>query len=131
MIKPTTQQQVKAELNAAHQALKDAELLVKEERLESSISRAYYAVYHAARAALQAHGSNPTTHKGVKSEFGRLFVKTGKIEDDYNTILQELRDQRQVADYETNEREFLLNIEFAKDIVTKAKKFINCIEDII
>ena len=39
-------------------------------------------------------------------------------------ILQEARDQRQVADYESGEKELLPDIELARDIVAKAKKFI-------
>ena len=115
----------KQEIASAGRALDDAELLASNERVESAISRAYYAIFHAARAALYANDSHPITHRGVKTEFGRLLVKPGVVEKEYNTILQEARDQRQVADYEAGELDLLPSIELARDIVAKAKKFID------
>lgn len=119
------QQRVAQELQAAYRALDDAHLLVREQRAESAISRAYYAIFHAARAALAAHGSRPITHRGVKTEFGRLLVKSGLLEEEYNTILQEARDQRQVADYESGERELVPDLELARDVADKAQRFVD------
>lgn len=121
----------KQELESARRALEDAELLSDKDRVESAISRAYYAIFHAARATLYAQGSEPITHRGVKREFGRLIVKTGRVEMEYNAILQEARDQRQVADYESGEKELLPGVELARDIVAKAKKFVNRMSDMV
>ena len=45
-------------------ALRAAEALMREELEEDSISRAYYAMLHAVRAALYLHGAAPKTHNG-------------------------------------------------------------------
>ena len=56
-------------------------MLLDGDGYEGAVSRGYYAIFHAARAALHKLDSAPATHHGVVSEFGRLLVKTGKIEE--------------------------------------------------
>jgi uncharacterized protein len=112
------------EMKAAVEALADAELLVKENRTASAISRAYYAIFHAARAVLNLRGVAPKTHKGVKSDFSLLIVKPGLVEKEYGTILQDARDQRQTADYEVSEREWLSLDEGLVEMVANARRFV-------
>ena len=44
-----------------------------------AVSPAYYAVFHAAEAALAVEGDEPRTHQGVKSLFGLRFARTGRL----------------------------------------------------
>ena len=44
---------------------------------EDSASRSYYAMFHAARAALARVGVTTKTHEGTVSEFGRVLVLGG------------------------------------------------------
>lgn len=52
----------KYRLEKADRLLKDAELLLKKSRWESSVNRSYYAVLSAAKAALILFGIDPKTH---------------------------------------------------------------------
>lgn len=119
------------EISKAKKTLSDAELLLESERFESAISRAYYAIFHAARAALYHEGSAPVTHRGVSSEFSKLLIKNGKVEDIYGTILQDARDERQTADYESSERETLPDPELARKVVANARQFIDQMSQVI
>ena len=64
-----------------------AKRLLQEDFFEDAVSRAYYAMYHAARACLVLEGSAPKTHAGLISEFGRLFVLPGRVvPDDHHRL---------------------------------------------
>lgn len=54
--------------------------LLSKNHWDDAVSRAYYAAFHAAQAALLAEGQQAESHKGVVTLFGLLLVKTGKFE---------------------------------------------------
>jgi uncharacterized protein (UPF0332 family) len=72
---------VKASLRRADKALLAAKSLLKENLLEDSISRAYYAMFHAAQAILYAKGLKAKRHAGVKKLFGEYIVKKGIVDE--------------------------------------------------
>ncbi len=43
--------------------------------VRAAISRAYYAAFHAARAALLTEGESPKSHGGVRNRFGYHFIR--------------------------------------------------------
>ena len=79
--------------------LKVAESNFENDFLPDAVNRAYFAVYHAASACLLSEGLKPKTHGGVISEFGRVFIKTGEFEKELGQILNELEEERVMADY--------------------------------
>ena len=52
------------ELRLAHELLEDARLLLAQERYRSTVSRAYYAAYHACVALLESCGLRPGNYTG-------------------------------------------------------------------
>jgi uncharacterized protein (UPF0332 family) len=92
-------EQVAVEWTRASKALRAAETLLDVQLPEDAVSRAYYAVLHAARAALFAHESVPKTHSGVRRLFGLELVDTGEIEREWGRILTRTQDRREDADY--------------------------------
>ena len=40
------------------------------------------------------------THSGIRNQFSRVFIKTGKLEKKYGKLLTQLYDWRQKGDYE-------------------------------
>lgn len=52
-------------LEKAEGRLNAAELLLEEGFLEDAVSRAYYSMYNAAKAALSSRDKNAKTHKGL------------------------------------------------------------------
>lgn len=75
------------ELARAKKALFAAKTLIEKGLFEDCVSRAYYAVLHAAKAALFLVGVESDTHNGVRRMFGLHLVKTGKIEKEFAKIL--------------------------------------------
>ena len=87
-------------MQKAEKKLKVAKKLLKSHDYEDCVSRAYYAVYHAAQALLLTEGEKAETHKGVVTLFGLLFVKTGKFNKNIGRYIANLKDDRESGDYE-------------------------------
>ena len=64
-----------------------------------AISRAYYAVFAIATAALLTQHVTRKKHSGVESAFHQFLVKPGQIESEYGAIYIKAFRARQDADY--------------------------------
>lgn len=113
------------ELTRAKKALQAAKILLENQLYEDCVSRAYYAVLHAAKAALVTVGIEPESHYAVRRMFGLHLVKSGKIEKEFAVILTTQQEDRETGDYD-------IDIEIEQDRATKsvldAEKFIQRIE---
>ncbi len=112
---------IKGYLEKAEKKLKVAEKLLRSDDYEDAVSRAYYAVFHAAQALLLTEGERAETHKGVVTLFGLLFVKTGKFKKDLGKYLANLKDERESGDYEIFS---YVERETAETAIEEAKEFI-------
>ena len=65
------------EMARAHKALLAAKTLLENQLYEDCVSRAYYAVLHAAKAALTTVNIEPQSHYAVRRLFGLHLVKNG------------------------------------------------------
>ena len=113
------------ELTRAKKALLAANILLEKDLLEDSVSRAYYAVLHAAKAALAISEIEADTHSGVRRMFGLHLVKTGKMERDYAKILTAEQEDRELSDYEID---IDIAEERARQRVREAEKFVQRVE---
>ena len=93
---------VLAEWQRAMQSLHAAELLAREGYREDAVSRAYYAILHAAKAVLFVHDVATTSHAAVRRMFGRYLIRTGEIEREWSSHLGEGLDDRLAADYDAS-----------------------------
>lgn len=69
----------------------------------SSINRAYYAAFCAARAAVRLHGSAPKTHPGLSREVGRLLVPSQVLSSQQARFYSSLQTKRELFDYGEDE----------------------------
>jgi len=113
------------EMDRARRTLAAAQFLLKGEFLEDATSRAYYAVLHAAKAALGLHQCAPKTHQGTQRMFAKIMVKSGLIEPEYSGIFSEEHDNREFCDYTAHFEMAELD---ADQVVADAMKFVNRIE---
>jgi hypothetical protein len=108
--------------------LKAAEKLLEDGFYEDSVSRAYYAMYHCARACLVLEGATPKTHEGVISEFGRLFILTGKVDPAFGRALSTAKEDREDSDYEIYAE---IGREEARKVFREARGFLRKAEEIV
>lgn len=89
---------------------------------DDAVSRAYYAAFHAAQAALLTEGQRGDTHKGLVLLFGLLLVKTGKFEKKWGKFLANLKDDREAGDYDAVS---YIDEETAQRAVREAEEFVS------
>lgn len=81
------------------ETLEAARTLLKANLFRDSISRAYYAVFHAAVTVLLSQGLEAKSHRGVNALFSLHFVQTGKIDRKHLRLLSKTQKFREEADY--------------------------------
>lgn len=90
-----------------------------------AVSRAYYAMFYAARALLASRDLHPKGHKGLIIQFGLEFVKKGFIEETYGRALSHAKERRETVDYNI---EAVMTREEAGIIVSDAQDFLDRVE---
>lgn len=109
----------------AKECLKDAKFLLENESFRSAANRAYYAVFHAARAVMALDGEDRKKHSGIISYFQEHYVKTGIFENIYSNILQNAFIVRQESDYNDF---YVISKEESEQQVKNAQKFLEAVD---
>lgn len=91
---------VLAEWQRAAQSLGAAESCRRDGFYADAVSRAYYAILHAAKAALQLQGIEAESHAAVKRLFGLHVIQPGLVEAEWGSFAGESLDLRLTADYD-------------------------------
>jgi len=112
----------------AARACTSARALLELGDVDGACSRAYYAMFDAARAALLASGApvQPDigrTHGGLITAFSLHLVKNGPIPKELGRLLKRAEEVRLVADYKENSVEF----NDARELVGQAELFFNAL----
>lgn len=116
---------IKGYLAKAQEKLIVAQELFRNKHYDDTVSRAYYAAFHAAQAVLLSEGQEADSHKGVVTLFGLFMIKTGKIEKHFGKLLANLKDDRENSDYEVLS---FIDAETAKRAVAEAEEFCKAID---
>ena len=119
-------QEILARLRKAERRLKVARDLHRQAEYEDSVSPSYYAVYHAAQAALLTEGLRAETHRGLSTLFGLHLVEPGKLPRKLAKYLRNVRDDREEGDYEVYSD---LDEEDSRTALREAEEFLRTIEE--
>jgi uncharacterized protein (UPF0332 family) len=117
-----------ARLEKARRKLATAKRLLDEGEFEDAAGRAYYAMYHAAHAALLPKRASPRTHKGLAMMLSMHRVKVGDISIDLYRAFVAARDQREYGDYEVAS---IIGPELAQRTVADAGAFVDAVEALL
>jgi len=120
--------EVQVLFDLAHEDLAAARLNLEQGFIRVAISRAYYAAFHAAQAALLTVGEAPRTHAGVRTRFNKHFVTTGRIAVTVSAILAEGETMRNQADYDAFT---VFDARAAADLIADVETFVQAVEAII
>ena len=91
--------EIAANLERAEQSIRAAQELTAGDFYDFAASRAYYAAFYAATAALLGQGLDLSKHSGVIAAIHQRFIKTGKLSKDQGKELNWLFELRNVGDY--------------------------------
>ena len=108
-------------IKRAEEAFEEAVLLAKLNRWNTVINRLYYSMFYIISALLLKNGVNPSTHDGVKNQFGLHFIKTGIINKEMGTLYSLLFDYRHKGDYGDM---FDFDEEIALPLIHEVREFI-------
>ncbi|MGQ9460436.1 MAG: HEPN domain-containing protein [Candidatus Bathyarchaeaceae archaeon] len=108
-------------LRKAQRKLGAAKKLLELGEYEDAVSRAYYCIFHAAKAALASENLFPKTHEGALREFGLRFVKERRLSRELGVIFSDAKSLRETADYALRS---VLGLEDAEWIVGAAERFL-------
>jgi uncharacterized protein (UPF0332 family) len=100
MTEDSSRRYAEALLLRAVKALESAKLLLEHGELEDAASRAYYAMFYAAKTILFIKGVDAKTHTGTIALFGEHIIKKRILDEDYADMLRKAFDLRQKSDYE-------------------------------
>ena len=98
-MKPDYEREIAANLDRAEQSIQAAKELVASGFYDFVASRAYYAAFYAATAALLNLGLEFTKHSGVIASVHQRLVKTGSLDTEHGKELNWLFELRNVGDY--------------------------------
>jgi len=101
------------------------DLLDRGDADDVAASRAYYAMFYAAEAALLSLNLSFSKHQGVIAAFGKQFAKTHRLPPELHGHLREAFELRQTADYTRGDS---VAPEDASLAVERAERFIDAIE---
>lgn len=93
---------------------------------EDSASRSYYAMFHAARAALTKVGITTRTHEGTVSEFGRRLVLQGVFPRDLGRALAEAKAARETYEYSATMK---IEKDEAEALLKDAERFVSQVKN--
>lgn len=113
-------------LEFADEKVSTARLLLKNQKFEDAVSRAYYGMFHSAKALLLEKDSDPKTHSGTASELGKLFRK--ELGKEMTRDFSRIQEKRQRADYGELKD---ISSEEAEKVVEKAGSFVSKIKNIL
>jgi len=115
-------------LDRAHEALEEADILLKNNHTNTFVNRLYYACFYAVSALLLTKNLSSSKHSGVRSLFHQNFVKYGSVETEFGQIFDKLFDNRQKGDYADLIR---FDLNEVRDWLNEAQKFVDALEEVI
>lgn len=104
--------------------LRSARVLLDLPDLDSAVSRAYYAMFFAAEAALLSRNKTAQSHRGMITLFGEEFVRSGILPRERGRQLAIAYDKRQASDYEPTTK---IKPENAARFVEEASEFVEAV----
>ena len=119
---------IKYRRKRAKEALREAEIMLDNNKLIAAVNRIYYAIFYEVIALLLTKGLSSSKHSGIRSLFNKEFVKPGIISEEYGDFYNRMFGFRQRGDYE----DFVeFEYEKVKSWFDSTKKFIDSVEEAI
>ncbi len=117
------------ELERASTCLTEARALSAASLPYGAASRAYYVVFHAARALLFSIGMEVKTHAGLVAMIGDHFVRPGRLSSELGRLVSRMQRDREDADYATgavfSETETVRMIADAETFLAEARRLVS------
>ena len=111
----------------AESAFREAQTLIDASLPNGAVSRAYYAAFHMARAALLSRGIESKTHAGTMKLFHRELTAKG-VMPSFNKLLGDIQTARQSADYDAA---ISFTLDEAREVYDEAERFSTAVTELL
>lgn len=119
---------IDALLKKAQKYLRSAAVLLELEDYDSTASRAYFAMFYAAQAALLRETSELPSKQSIRSAFVSRFVEDGPLPGRAADVLQRGAELQEMGDFA---HEFAVSEADAESILAEAEAFVNSLERLV
>ena len=120
--------ETRALLDKARQSVQAAESLKRDGFRDFAASRAYYAMFYVAEALLIEEGLSYSSHAAVIAAFGKLFAKTGRLDNRFHRYLLDAQDTRNIGDYGIGPG---VSVQQVEETIGRAQEFIEAAEALL
>ena len=115
----------KYRFDRAKDNLETAKVLFGLGKLEDSINRSYYAIFHAMRSVTILDNFDSSKHSGIISYFNLHYIKSGIFDKDTSDIVNTAFKLRQKSDYQDF---YVVSKEQAQAQIEKAEIILNRVQ---
>lgn len=115
-------------LQKAQQYLRSAAVLLETGDFDSCASRAYFAMFYAAQAALQQNGQELSPTQGIRSAFVERYVRSGRFPERAEQALYRGYELQQLGDYAQHRA---VSQRDAERLLQEAEAFVNSVAHVI
>jgi uncharacterized protein (UPF0332 family) len=119
------QKLVRLSLKKSRKSLEATATLLRDGFSESAVSRAYYAAFYLAQAALATKDISRNKHSGVIAAFGESLTKKSILPENLHKLLINLYELRITSDYSIEDEP---SAQEAKEAFEAAKEFAKVVE---
>jgi uncharacterized protein (UPF0332 family) len=119
--------EIEEHFQSADEFLRESGHLLRGGFYRGAVGRAYYAMFHAAKAVLLSRGIERSSHHAVLSAFGEHIVKPGLLEHRFHTYITKSFARRNECDYLSFTAADELEVE---KIMNRAKEFVEACKKI-
>ena len=112
-------------VDKAEKSLQAARHMYRKSFYDFAVSRAYYAMFYVASAALLGRGLRFRRHGALVAAFGQHFAKGPALSSHLQTYLVEAFEQRTRGDYQVLER---VSVEEALRVLDHAEEFVSAVK---
>lgn len=120
--------EIDALVHKGHRSLTTAKKLFADRDYDFAVSRAYYAMFYLAEAALLSQGMAFSSHKAVIGAFGRVFVKPGHLPAEMHRALRKGFMERAIGDYDARQ---VYPRERAEGVLDGAQRFVTVVSEFL
>lgn len=114
-------EEIRELFDKAQRSLSAAERLVRDGDHDFAVSRAYYAMFYAARALLLTRNVRRFKHSGVLAAFNEEFIRSGQLPRDLFIWLRDAFGDRAEGDYGLT----IISEEQARSGIAAAREFLS------
>ena len=113
--------EVQEHFQSAEEFLRESEHLISGGFYRGAVCRVYYAMFHAATAALLEKNIERSSHHAIIAAFGEFIVKHGLVDSRFHAYLRETFAMRNECDYlslsSVDESQAKITLQRAKEFV--------------